>query len=76
MCSKKIYYFLILIICKECNGNTLLSWFNRVKNPSFECPQRDVGQSNVFEAKNILRIVDCETPGARWDYKYKVKRGS
>jgi len=72
MCSK-IFYFVIFLVLKESSSNKLLGWFNRVKNPAFECPPTDLNNNNFLEVKNILQVVDCETPEARWDYKYKVR---
>ena len=39
----------------------------RLKDPAFQC------QSNLDgKGPNIFQVLDCDAPGARWDYNYKV----
>ena len=59
----------------------LSNWYKQVKDPAFECPitsstttttSEDQSSSEEKLGHEVFQIVDCETPGARWDYNYKV----
>ena len=61
----------------ESNSESRLStWYKRVKDPSFECPPIFTDdQDQAFtppKSPEIFLVTDCDEPGARWDYNYKV----
>jgi hypothetical protein len=45
----------------------------RLKDPTFEClPNSAKTEENILNRPQIYQILDCDVPGARWDYNYKV----
>ena len=53
--------------------NTLKSWFDQVKLPSFTCPPI----KNEISIKNdvippLVKVVDCTEPSAIYQYDYEV----
>ncbi len=82
------YFGLLIITCtvpwlSNCLDNNnvnenpkeskLSSFYNKVKDPAFECPPIGAKEENEIESPNIFENVDCDSPGARWDYNYKVR---
>ena len=85
--EKKIFVFVLLffgvenICCKETSLNT---WLSHLADPHFECSVETrngnrIGFGNEesevledFGDQRIIETVDCDVPGARWDYKLKV----
>ncbi len=55
----------------KCQNETKLStWYKKVKDPAFECPPL-ISNGDV-EGPEVFTVVDCDAPGARYDYNYKV----
>ena len=62
-----------LIQCLN-NETKLSSWYKKVKDPAFECPPPiSTGATDNAEGPEVFTVVDCDAPGARYDYNYKVK---
>ena len=60
----------------EGNKNTLKKWFNQVKLPSFSClhtqNNEKFGSSMQNDTTPLVQVVDCNEPGAIYQYDYKV----
>lgn len=60
------------LIKSQSNDTKLSTWYKKIKDPAFECPP--LASTRVAEGPEVFTVVDCDAPGARYDYNYKVKR--
>jgi hypothetical protein len=69
-----VFAVLLLFVSKSvCKETPLVSWLSLMSDPIFEClfDQNQLKDHNEDKLK-IIEAVDCDVPGARWDYKLKV----
>ena len=52
--------------------NELKDWFNQVKSPSFTCPQTECQAVNDENTIPLVKVVECTTQGAIYEYDFKV----
>ncbi len=68
--------FIVLIAITSINAvknpEDLEEWYRNVQDPSYDCGK--TGQHKKSNAEQILNVVPCDSPGARYDYNYKVIR--
>ncbi len=70
MIPKNIIFIFVFHFAQS--RSVLEKWENTVKSQHSKC-LNSVKLDNVGIGEEVLKIVSCGEPWARWNYKYKVK---
>ena len=61
-----------ILLYTKSEQNELKDWFDQVKSPSFTCPQMECLVVKDEKTTPLVKVIDCATPGAIYEYDFKV----